>query len=131
MTDQDRNEINIYYDGECPFCSNYVRLLHLREEVGAVNLINLRTNPHERQRFLAEDCDLDEGMVVEIDGRHHHGHDAVHALATLSAPSGPISWFNKRLFRSANRSRILYPFMRAGRNATLRLLGRSKLCDQR
>jgi len=35
----------IVYDGECPFCRNYIRLMELRKTVGNVDLVNART-PH-------------------------------------------------------------------------------------
>ena len=31
-------EVFIVYDGECPVCSNYTRLVHLREAVGQVTI---------------------------------------------------------------------------------------------
>ena len=32
------------YDGDCPFCSKYVRLIQLKNTVGDVELINARSN---------------------------------------------------------------------------------------
>jgi hypothetical protein len=71
--------------------------------------------------------DLDEGMVLKLDGRLYHGAECIHMLALLSTPS---SWFNRvnaAMFRSRTASRLLYPVLRAGRNTVLRMLGRSKL----
>jgi predicted DCC family thiol-disulfide oxidoreductase YuxK len=30
----------LYYDGDCPFCSRYVRWLRLQRAVGSVHLVN-------------------------------------------------------------------------------------------
>ncbi|MFT5932039.1 MAG: putative DCC family thiol-disulfide oxidoreductase YuxK, partial [Hyphomonas sp.] len=32
----------IVYDGDCPFCSEYVKLLRLRDAIGPVSLVNAR-----------------------------------------------------------------------------------------
>jgi predicted DCC family thiol-disulfide oxidoreductase YuxK len=33
----------LVYDGECPFCRNYVRLMSLRKAVGDIELVDART----------------------------------------------------------------------------------------
>ncbi|UIY31430.1 DUF393 domain-containing protein (plasmid) [Neorhizobium galegae] len=38
----DSPALTIIYDGECPFCSQYVKLLKLRDAVGKVELVNAR-----------------------------------------------------------------------------------------
>ncbi|MBX2856877.1 MAG: DUF393 domain-containing protein [Rhodobacteraceae bacterium] len=114
----------VYYDGECPFCDRYVRLIHLREAVGAVRLVNLRDHVDSRCALEAEGFDLDDGMVVEIDGKRRGGADAAHALALLSTPSSLFNRFNRLLLSSKTLSRITYPVLRAGRWIILFLLGR-------
>ncbi|CAN0407117.1 unnamed protein product, partial [Scytosiphon promiscuus] len=34
----------IVYDGECPFCSQYVKMLRIHESVGTVRLIDARSS---------------------------------------------------------------------------------------
>ena len=45
--------MDIVYDGECPFCRNYVRFMELRKAVGNVDLVNART-PHPAVWKLVE-----------------------------------------------------------------------------
>jgi len=52
-------------------------------------------------------------------------------LALLSTPSSGFNRLNAALFRSPTASRLLYPVLRAGRNAVLRLLGRGKIEPRR
>ena len=66
-------------------------------------------------------------MVLKLSGRLYHGHDSVHALALLSEPNGMFNKFNAWVFKSPKRAAVLYPVLRAGRNFTLRLLGRKKI----
>jgi predicted DCC family thiol-disulfide oxidoreductase YuxK len=117
----------VVYDGQCPFCSRYVQLVRLRETLGQIKLIDAREGGPQVDEVRKAGLDLDEGMVLKLDGRLYHGADCVHRLALLSTRS---SWFNRvnaALFRSKRVSRLLYPALRAGRNAVLRMLGRSKL----
>ncbi|AIT82795.1 hypothetical protein JI59_25475 (plasmid) [Novosphingobium pentaromativorans US6-1] len=115
------------YDGECPFCSSYVKFMRLRDTVGPVRLIDAREGGAEVLTVRGKGMDLNEGMVFHYSGTYYHGADALNVMALLSDGQ---SWFNKLngvLFRSRMVARITYPFMRAGRNCALRLLGRSKL----
>ncbi len=115
--------IRILYDGDCPFCRAYVRLLRLRENF-RVELSNAREAPEEVARLAAQGLSLDEGMLVEIAGRRYHGSEAMQVLAALSGDSDLWNRINARIFRSERLSALLYPVLRAGRNLTLRLLGR-------
>jgi predicted DCC family thiol-disulfide oxidoreductase YuxK len=117
----------IVYDGQCPFCSRYVQLLRLRESLGAVRLIDAREGGPIVEELQRARVDLDEGMVLKLDDRLYHGHDCIHVLALLSTPSGLFNRINAAVFRSPLAARMLYPVLRAGRNAVLRLLGRGKI----
>jgi predicted DCC family thiol-disulfide oxidoreductase YuxK len=119
----------IVYDGDCPFCSSYVRLLRLREAIGPVTLVNARDGGPAVEEALAQKLDLDEGMALKYHGRWHHGNDCIHMLALLSSKSGATNRFMAWLFRSPRRAHILYPWMRAGRNFTLKLLGRRPIAS--
>ena len=114
------------YDGDCPFCSAYVRHVRLQETV-KLALIDAREGGPLVSEIAASGLDLDEGMVLKIGDQLYHGDQCIHALALLSSPSGAFNRINKIIFRSRWLSRVLYPVLRAGRNLTLRLLGRSKV----
>jgi len=65
-------------------------------------------------------------MVLRLDGRTYHGADCLHVLAGLSSRSGLFNKLNAAVFRRRALARLLYPVLRAGRNATLGLLGRAR-----
>ncbi len=117
----------LVYDGECPFCSAYIRFLKFRESAGAVELIDARAGGPVVDEIIAAGLDLDEGMVLKMAGRFYHGDDCIHALALMSGESTVFNRFNAWIFKSPARARLLYPILRTGRNAALRLLGRRKL----
>ena len=117
----------LLYDGECPFCSAYVGYMRLRESVGPVMLADAREHPELLREVEALGYDVDEGMVLKFNDRYFHGADCINALALLTTPSGAFNRLNAAIFRSKTASTLLYPVLRAGRNATLALLGRRRL----
>lgn len=120
--------LTIVHDGDCPFCSAYVRMLRLRDSAGPVTLLDARSADHPLiARIRAAGLDLDAGMAVDYAGRLWHGDAAMTLLASLTTPSGPVNRAAAWAFRSPARARLLYPPLRAGRNLTLRLLGRRKI----
>lgn len=119
--------VRIIYDGECPFCSAYVRLVRLREAVGRVDLVNARLHPDLIHDFLREGIDLDQTMVVQYGGQTYAGSEAIQILSLLSSGTGLMNRMTAVILRDRRRAGALYPVLRAGRNMTLRLLGRSKL----
>jgi predicted DCC family thiol-disulfide oxidoreductase YuxK len=119
----------VVYDGQCPFCSRYVALLRLRDTLGRVELVNARDGGSLVDEIVAAGLDLDEGMALKMNGRLYHGDECIHRLALLSTPSTTFNRINRAIFRSKTMSRALYPVLRSGRNAILRMLGRPKFGD--
>ena len=121
--------VAIVYDGQCPFCSAYVRMVRLRDVVGTVRLVDARSADPVVAEAVAAGLDLDRGMVLKMDGRLYYGDECVHILSLLSTPSGFFNRAMRFLFRSRRITRVVYPMMVAGRNATLWLLGRRKIAS--
>lgn len=119
--------IRIIYDGECPFCSAYVRLLRLREAAGPVDLVDARAHPDLARDFLHNGIDLNQTMVVRCGGQTYAGAEAVEMLSLLSSGSGLMNRLFAGVLRDRRRAGLLYPVLRAGRNLTLRMLGRPRL----
>jgi predicted DCC family thiol-disulfide oxidoreductase YuxK len=117
----------LVYDGECPFCSAYVKYLRLQQTVVMLHLVNARDGGPVVEQVKQAGFDLDDGMALKIGDRIYHGADCIHALALLSTPSNLFNRINGRIFRSPALARRLYPVLRVGRNAALRLLGRRKI----
>lgn len=119
----------IVYDGECVFCQNYVRMLKLRESVGKVDLVDARSDDPRARALVAKGFDLDEGMVFSYRQRIYHGSDAVHAIALLGSSSSTFNRLNALLFSRPAIARMSYPWLKAGRRATLWLRGRKLIGD--
>ncbi|MCJ2142019.1 DCC1-like thiol-disulfide oxidoreductase family protein [Methylobacterium sp. E-066] len=121
--------LTVVYDGECPFCSNYVRLMALRRSVGAVALIDAREGGPVVEDLARRGYDLNNGMVVRHGQTLYYGADALVLVSTLSEDRGAVSRTLARLLRDPSRARLLYPVMKLGRRATLALLGRKLIAQ--
>lgn len=121
------NQVWLIYDGECPFCSSYVRYVRLQESIGTLTLIDARQGGDLVNSILETGLDLNEGMVLKYQDRLYHGADCINMLALMSTRSGLFNKLNALIFRSRLVSRLLYPVLRAGRNLTLKILRRRRL----
>ncbi|QBF33225.1 DCC1-like thiol-disulfide oxidoreductase family protein [Thalassococcus sp. S3] len=117
----------IIYDGECPFCARYVRMVRLRDAVGQVELIDARSHHPIISQIADAGLNLDDGMVVVMDGKLHHGDAAMTALAVMTTRSGLFNRLMRAMFANPRLARVLYPPLVAGRAIVLRLLGRRKI----
>ena len=117
----------LIYDGECPFCAAYVKMLLLRDSVGEVQLVNAREDHPEVRRVRSLGLDLQEGMVARYGGKDYYAEECLTLLALLSSGSGLFNAITAWLFKSARRARLMYPVMKAGRSVTLKLLGRKPI----
>ena len=122
-----RPGIDIVYDGECPFCSAYVKMVRLREAAGPVRLVDARGEDPLVDEMRRRGFDLDQGMGMRIGDDYVHGDAVMQRIAMMSSPSGVLNRLHAWIFRDARRAKLLYPPLRAGRNATLRLLGRKPI----
>jgi predicted DCC family thiol-disulfide oxidoreductase YuxK len=125
----DPSEAWLIYDGQCPFCSRYARLVRIRDNV-RLHLINAREGSSLVREMGEAGLDLNEGMVLKMGDRYYHGADGLHILAVLSTSSTIFNRLTASIFRSARLSRALYPILRTGRNAVLALLGRERIHDR-
>jgi predicted DCC family thiol-disulfide oxidoreductase YuxK len=123
--------IQIFYDGDCPFCAGYMQLLRLREAHGAPELIDLRKNPRALQKLSGLDVDLDQGMMVIVDGEQYFGAQAMFVLNQLSTSHTGFNRINRFLFSKRKLANLVYPVLRAGRNITLFMMGRQRLVEQK
>jgi predicted DCC family thiol-disulfide oxidoreductase YuxK len=115
-------EAYLIYDGECPFCSRYSRLLNVREKVGNLTLINARDGGPLVEKIQSIPFDLNQGMVFIYGDDYYFGDDALHILGLLSSKGGIFSSLNRILFSSRTMVKISYPILRFGRNMTLKWL---------
>ena len=119
--------LSIFYDGECPVCTQYVRYYRLNDGNITVSLVDLRDKPEKVSEFNDMGFNVDDGMIVALDNETYHGVEAVHLLALLSTPIGVFNKCNRWIFSHRWLAKTLYPILASGRNLLLLLLGREKI----
>ena len=119
--------LSVFYDGECPLCSCYVRYYRLADSNRLISMEDLRINPGKVAEYRDLGYDVDEGMIVVLDDEIYHGEEALHVLALLSTPVGAFNRANRWIFSRRGLARVIYPLLVRGRNLLLLLMGRSKI----
>lgn len=122
-----KNEILLIYDRECPACDNYCQMVRVNESVGGLKLVDARESSDVLKEITDLGLDVDQGMVLKMDGRIYYGADAIHALALIGSRSGIFNRINYWMFRSQTLSRVFYPVLKFCRNMLLKILGKTKI----
>ena len=122
-----RPEILLVYDKECPACNAYCQIIRIRETVGDLKIIDAREKSEVLDEITARGLDIDQGMVLKMEGQLYYGSDAMHALALISSRSGLLNRLNYWIFKSKSISSWLYPILRSFRNLLLKVLGKTKI----
>ncbi len=120
-------EILLVYDKECPACNAYCQIIRIRETVGDLKIIDAREKSEVLDEITARGLDIDQGMVLKMEGQLYYGSDAMHALALISSRSGLLNRINYWIFKSKSVSSWLYPVLRLFRNLLLKMLGKTKI----
>lgn len=113
----------LVYDGECPLCSNYAQYLRVKQAVGEFVLVNAREGGPLVEEVRNLPHDLNDGMVLKMNGQYYVGDRALHMLALLSEKRGVFSIANRLLFASPLAARLGYPLLKLGRRVLLKLKG--------
>ena len=119
--------VQLVYDRECPVCELYCTNTRLSDDAPELELVDAREDSDVMAEITDAGLDIDEGMVVKVDGQLLYGPDAIHKLAELSDRRGVFNRLGRLGFGGAARSRLLYPIAKAFRNLLLKLLGKTRI----
>lgn len=126
MSDVDKSAgVSFVYDGECPMCTKAAHALRIKQDYGAIHLINAReaTNDPLVLEVTQRGFDLDEGMVIYAEDHFYHGKEALKFMARYGDARNIFTALCKSLFWSNTISSLTYPWMRGTRNWLLRRRG--------
>jgi predicted DCC family thiol-disulfide oxidoreductase YuxK len=122
-----KNEVLLVYDKECPACDFYCNLVQINESVGTLRIVDARESSEVMNEITALGLDIDQGMVLKLDGQIFYGADAIHMLSLIGTRSGFFNRINYWIFRSKWLSGVLYPVFKLARNVLLKLLRVTKI----
>ena len=113
------------YDGECPFCNHFAKLLELKSSIPKLQILDGRENLGLLTKLYNQGFDLNKGAILIINGEVRHGSDAINWICSeLKEPNDSLLEILKIIFRSNNRTKILFPFLLWGRRLSLVLKGK-------
>lgn len=115
----------LLYDGNCPVCTAYVAMSHLHQLCPNLRVVSARTEPALVAALREQGYEINQGMVLSLNGKVYFGADATQMIARLAAVS-PSYWRRSALaaIGTAPWARPLYPWLNRGRQLLLRILGR-------
>jgi predicted DCC family thiol-disulfide oxidoreductase YuxK len=115
----------LLYDGECPACRSYVAFSRLRSLYPKLQLIDARAAPDLVGLLRGKGYEINEGMMLRLDGVYHYGPEATRLIAELGrASSSAFTRGGLYVIGGAPWSRGLYPWLNRARQLLLRTLGR-------
>ena len=109
-------KIEIYYDKDCPFCNKYAQILELKKEHD-LTIKNARENLDKLRYFYSYGYDINNGIIIEVDGKIYQGAKAIYVLDSLSIRNNYL--YGTKLFKN-----FLYPVLKIIRKVYLLLSGR-------
>lgn len=119
---KEKTGIWFVYDGECPICQYAAEAMRMKQAYGSLSLLNAREAADDPliEEINRRGLDLDEGMVIYLDGRFYHGKQALMFMARYGTASNGFMSAVKLLFWSKSLALIFYPWMRGARNFLLK-----------
>jgi predicted DCC family thiol-disulfide oxidoreductase YuxK len=110
----------LLYDGECPVCSGFVKFAEFRRRHTHLQLLDARHEPGLVAELRRDGYEINDGMVLVVDGQLYYGADASKKLASHRSdlPAG------KRAAMAAIGASP-YPILRGMRNVLLWVRGKA------
>ena len=113
------------YDGECPFCNHFAKLIELKSNLPSLQILNGRDNLDKLTQLYKEGYDLNKGAILINNGKILHGSDAVNWICNeIKEPNDSLLGFLRMIFTSNKRTKLLFPLLLWGRRVSLTLKGK-------
>ncbi len=116
-------QISLYYDDECPFCKEYSKYIELRKKY-EVQLINARESIEKIKTFREKGFDINDGMIVELDGDIYQGADAAKLLDECISKDKFIDKVISFFVKVPGFKQVIYPIILLFRRIILKISGR-------
>ena len=117
----------VLYDGECPVCGAYIALAQLRMLRPDLQVLDARHEPALVAALRAEGFDVNDSILVRLGPQVYSGGAATRLISQLGSANPIVRRAALYAIGGAPWSYALYPWLRAGRNGLLRILGRGKI----
>jgi predicted DCC family thiol-disulfide oxidoreductase YuxK len=121
---KDAEKMELVYDGQCPVCATYCEGLKRPDNL---QLVDARQDSETLRDITKRGLDIDEGMVLKVDGKVFYGSEAMVEISRRLPRKGWTGFVNRLFFSSQAVGRVAYRVCKAGRSALLKVLGIGKI----
>ena len=112
--------LTFIYDGECPFCNHFAELLELKSKIKNISILDARKNHSITNSLLNKGYDIDKGAILLKGEDIYHGAEAINTICNqINNPSGRLLRLLSNIFKSNDRTKILFPFLLRARRLAL------------
>ena len=118
-----KNEIIIVYDGECPFCSDFVSLNRLKDLGYVISIINAREVDNPLIENFSKKYNFDDGMIVINDQVILYGYTAARFISNSYSQSSLRGLIYRTLLSNKTLGRISYKIFVKLRKLYLKIAG--------
>ncbi len=116
-------QISLYYDDECPFCKEYSKYIELRKKHD-VQVLNARESIEKIKTFREKGFDINDGMIVELDGDIYQGADAAKLLDECISKDKFLDKFISFFVNLPVFKQVIYPVVLFFRRVILKIFGK-------
>ena len=125
-TDSSGSNDYLLYDGECVYCRTYARKARIRTPAGKrLPFIDGRKAPRLVGELRRDGCDIEDGMILVLEGQRYQGAEAMEVLGAMATESGWVNRMTRWVGSSSERARFVYPWFRRLRKVGLWMAGKS------
>ena len=115
-----KTNLTFIYDGECPFCNHFAELLEIKSKIKNISILDARKNQIITNSLLNKGYDIDKGAILLKGDDIFHGADAINTICNqINNPSGRLLKLLSIIFKSSERTKILFPFLVRARRFAL------------
>ena len=115
-----QNNFTFIYDGECPFCNHFAELLEIKSQLENITILDGRKNLELIKDLLVKGYDLDKGAILLKGDEIHHGSNAINVICKeIISPSDNLLKLLSLIFRSQQRTNVIFPFLLRARRLAL------------
>ena len=115
-----KTDLTFIYDGECPFCNHFAELLEIKSKIKNISILDARKNQIITNSLLNKGYDIDKGAILLRGDDIFHGAEAINTICNqINNPSGRLLKLLSNIFKSNDRTKILFPFLLRARRFAL------------
>ena len=116
------DQTKIIYDGNCPFCNNFIMVANLKKNLKHIVFLNARDSIEAKKIINDNNIDIDKGMIVCSKGQILYG-DKAATFIVINGSGGAIFLLYRLLLSNSKLSKKIYPILVFLRKIYFRLIG--------